>query len=111
MTNAVEKAQDKLKEATSGDEDAFLLAELIHNLGIQKKAAEYTALANGQSLDEDYAPKKTIAEHIAECDERTAELWNQADKDGIRRAVEDALPEIQANWRKRAAEPPSQNGR
>lgn len=122
MPDAIEQAQKTLKPATSAEEDAVLLADLIHALAIQGRSVNYERIANGraetdpfvrtgpngmalmtkddagEARDGDGNAVRSIRQQLTEFDNNAQALWEQADKDGIRRLVEERLADAQRKW-------------
>lgn len=118
---AVEKAKKRL-DPTSPDEDAALLAQLIHNLGLQAKTVRYEMRANRNAGDEPYVHRglpitderayelddageaktpegkrcKSWRQWLDDNEALIEELWQQSDEEGNRRNVETELPKVQA---------------
>jgi hypothetical protein len=122
MTSAIEAAKNAIG-ATDEEENALLIAELIHNLGFQRKSAHYEQIANaradgepfrrtlnlptggqhvtyipdekGKAKDPDGNKVKSIKQHLDDLQKCEEDLWKQANDEGIRPKVVKALASIQ----------------
>ncbi len=123
---AIEKEIEKAKkflDATSSQQDSYLIAELINNLGLTLKSTKFESIANGikltdpyiqrrrigpdqiinsflpdddgEAFDDDKNPVRSVGQQLDAIQNQIDELWKAADNDGIRRPVEEVMPEVQ----------------